>query len=99
MWNELLTWEKAVLIYLAVISLISVIITVYDKKAAIKRPNERVPEAKLFLFSILGGSLAMYLTMQSIRHKTKHLKFMAGLPFIMVLQVVAVYLVYYILLL
>jgi uncharacterized membrane protein YsdA (DUF1294 family) len=98
MWNELLTWEKIILIYLAAVSLISVIITVYDKKAAIKRPNERVPEAKLFLFSILGGSFAMYLTMQSIRHKTKHLRFMVGIPFIMIVQIVLAYLLYYILL-
>ncbi|MBQ1244851.1 MAG: DUF1294 domain-containing protein [Clostridia bacterium] len=98
MWNELLTWEKIILIYLAAVSLISVIITVYDKKAAVNRPNERIPEAKLFLLALLGGSFAMYLTMQSIRHKTKHLRFMVGIPFIMIVQIVLAYLLYYILL-
>ena len=83
------------IIYFGVISLISVIVTVYDKRAAVKRPRERVPEAKLILFALFGGSFAMYLTMQSIRHKTKHPKFMVGLPFIMILQVVLSYAVYY----
>lgn len=95
MWNELLLWEKMLIIYLGIISLISVIIAVYDKKAAVKRPDRRVPEAKLLLFAFLGGSFAMYLTMQGIRHKTKHLKFMLGIPLIMVLQIVAAYLIYY----
>ncbi len=95
MWNEFLLWEKILIIYLGVISLISVIITIYDKKAAVKRPQERISEAKLILFALLGGSLAMYLTMQSVRHKTKHLKFMIGLPFIMVAQIVLGYFIYY----
>jgi uncharacterized membrane protein YsdA (DUF1294 family) len=34
----------------------------------------------------LGGSVAMFITMQIIRHKTKHVKFMLGIPVIMVLQ-------------
>lgn len=28
----------------------------------------------------LGAALPMFLTMQCIRHKTRHLKFMLGLP-------------------
>ena len=48
----------------------------------------RVPEAALLLLSALGGSLAMYITMLLIRHKTKHIKFMLGIPIIMVFQAV-----------
>ena len=80
---------KAVLIYLAAISLISVIVTVHDKRAAKKR-KRRVPERDLLLLSIFGGSVAMYMTMQLIRHKTKHAKFMIGIPVIMLLQLTAV---------
>ena len=82
-------------IYVAIISLISVIITVYDKHAAKKHPDRRVPEARLMLFSALGGSVCMYITMQLIRHKTKHIKFMLGIPLIMIAQAVALYAVYY----
>lgn len=80
---------KAVLIYLAVISIMSVIVTIHDKRAA-KKGNLRIPERNLMLLSIFGGSVAMYMTMQLIRHKTKHAKFMIGVPVIMVLQLFAV---------
>ena len=84
-----------ILIYFAVISLITIIVTVYDKKAAKKWTKHRVPEKILFLLGILGGSLAEYLTMLKIRHKTKHKRFMIGLPIIMVLQVAITICYYY----
>ena len=74
--------------YIAVISLISIIVCIYDKKIS-KRNNVklRIPEKTLFLWSALGGSLAMFITMKLIRHKTKHLSFMIGIPVIFILQV------------
>ncbi|MBQ3708425.1 MAG: DUF1294 domain-containing protein [Clostridia bacterium] len=72
--------------YLAVISVIAVIFTVADKVKA-KRGAWRVPENTLLLLSALGGSVAMLVTMLLIRHKTKHLKFMLGIPIIIVLQI------------
>ena len=74
--------------WLIPISLISVIVTASDKVKA-KRVSRRVPEATLMLLSVLGGSLAMLITMIIIRHKTKHPKFMVGIPVIIVLQIVA----------
>lgn len=74
--------------WLILISLISVIVTVADKVKA-KSGSQRVPEATLMLLSVLGGSLAMLITMLIIRHKTKHPKFMVGIPVIILLQVVA----------
>ena len=80
---------KIVLIYLALISLISIITTAWDKHCA-KRDMWRVPEKTLIIMSILGGSVAMYVTMKTIRHKTKHPKFMVGIPVIIFLQVAAI---------
>ena len=74
-------------LYLAAISLIAVIVTCYDKLAAKKLPRHRTREKTLFLISGLGGSVAMYLTMHLIRHKTKHKSFMIGIPLIFVAQV------------
>lgn len=74
--------------WLILISLISVIVTVADKVKA-KSGSQRVPEATLMLLSVLGGSFAMLVTMLIIRHKTKHPKFMVGIPVILMLQVVA----------
>ena len=75
-----------VLVYLLIISIVAFAVTVYDKWAATKRPQERTRESTLLLLSALGGSLAMLLTMLGIRHKTKHLKFMLGIPLIILLQ-------------
>ena len=74
------------LFYLAVMSLIAFFITVYDKIAAKKRPQARIPEKTLILVSCLGGSAVMLITMLFIRHKTRHVKFMLGIPLILLLQ-------------
>jgi len=59
-----------------------------DKSAAKKR-RWRVRESTLLIVAALGGSAVMWLTMLVIRHKTKHAKFMAGLPVIIALQIAA----------
>ena len=80
------------LIYLAVISLISVILTVSDKRRAIKH-RYRISEFTLMLFSALGGSVAMLLTMLLIHHKTRDVKFMVGIPVIIILQLTAAFVI------
>ena len=77
------------ILYLAAISILSVIICIGDKIAA-KHNKKRVMEKTLFLISALGGAAAMYITMRIIRHKTKHNKFMIGLPVIIVLQAILI---------
>ncbi len=72
-----------VLTYLVIISIISAIACVYDKWQA-QRGGWRVSEAALFIFSLLGGAAVMLLTMKKIRHKTRHKRFMIGLPAIII---------------
>ena len=79
--------EKYIILYLIVISFISAVICVYDKLISKKNRVElRVPEKSLLLLSAIGGSVAMYVTMQIVHHKTKHAKFMIGIPVIILLQ-------------
>lgn len=85
---------KIFLIYYAIIAVVSVIITVRDKNAA-KSGEWRVSEAMLMGIGLIGGALPMYVTMKQIRHKTKHTKFMVGLPAEMVLHLVIIGLVIY----
>ena len=75
-------------VYIIVVSICSIVVCIYDKKIS-KRNNVklRIPEKSLFIWSIIGGSVAMYITMQLMRHKTKHVSFMVGIPVIFVLQV------------
>lgn len=77
--------QQILLIYFITISLITVAVTVKDKKNAIKG-RHRVPEKTLFILAFLGGSAAEYTVMKMIRHKTMHKSFMLGLPVIMLLQ-------------
>ena len=79
---------KVLLIYWAVISLISVVVCIYDKVAAKANPRGRVREATLFILSALGGGIAMFVTMLIIRHKTKHRSFMIGIPLIILLHLI-----------
>ncbi len=92
-FKELLKY--APFIYLGVISLIAIIITCYDKIAAKHFPGRRTPEATLLAISAIGGSVAMYLTMQIIRHKTQHKKFMIGIPVIFFIQLLLGFGVWY----
>jgi uncharacterized membrane protein YsdA (DUF1294 family) len=82
------------LIYLILISLVTIIVTVYDKKAATLYPRNRIPENTLILLAILGGSVAELFTMRKIRHKTRHNKFMIGLPVIIVLQIALIIIIW-----
>ena len=81
------------LIYLAVVSVIAVTLTVSDKRRARAR-RYRISEFTLMLFAALGGSVAMLLTMLMIHHKTRHAKFMVGIPVIIVLQLVLAFAVW-----
>ncbi|MBE6724145.1 MAG: DUF1294 domain-containing protein [Ruminococcaceae bacterium] len=81
--------ETVLCLWIGFWSAVAVFLTVSDKLRA-KRNVRRIRERTLFLFSALGGSAAMLLTMLFIRHKTRHSKFMLGIPLIMVLQAVLI---------
>ena len=84
------------LAYITLISLISIIVCIYDKKISKKNRVElRIPEKTLLVLSALGGSVAMFITMLLIRHKTKHVKFMLGIPLIIVVQAAAIFALFY----
>lgn len=85
---------KYFFIYLLIISLITAIITVKDKLHA-KKGKHRTPEAMLFFLAFFGGSIAEYVTMRLIRHKTRHKRFMTGLPLMIICQAVLFLLFYY----
>ena len=85
---------KALITYLVAINLLGIIVTVADKKKAIKG-KYRIPELDLWIIVLLGGSLGTYIAMKIVRHKTKHKNFMIGIPIIIVLQLGAVFAIWY----
>lgn len=78
------------IIYFILINIVSVVLTIYDKYCAIKN-HWRVKELTLLFFAAIGGSIGMYITMQIIRHKTRHIKFMLGIPVILIIQVIFIF--------
>ncbi len=78
---------KYLALYLLFINIVSVIICLTDKLKA-RTGSWRVSEKTLFTLSVAGGSVGMYVTMCLIRHKTKHKRFMIGIPIIIFVQTV-----------
>ena len=72
--------------YLAVINFVAVILTLHDKRTAAKS-KWRVSEKTLLLAPAIGGAVGMFVTMRLIRHKTKHPKFMIGIPVLIAVQI------------
>ena len=79
-------------LWVIALSVISIVVCIYDKKISKKNRVElRIPEKTLLILSALGGSVAMFATMLLVRHKTKHVKFMLGIPVIILLQAAALF--------
>lgn len=75
------------LFYVVVVNLGGFCLMGMDKRRA-KRQEWRVPEARLFLVALLGGSIGSIVGMRVFRHKTKHWYFVWGMPAILILQIV-----------
>jgi len=78
--------EKALVLYLAAINLITFFTYGIDKYRA-KKEMWRIPEKTLFLLPILGGSIGAIAGMKFFHHKTKHWYFRYGLPLILLAQI------------
>ena len=77
--NNIEATVKFILLYIAIMSFFAAVLTILDKYFAVTH-KWRIPESVLLIFGFLGGAAAEYAVMKMIRHKTKHKKFMIGLP-------------------
>ncbi|MCY6356127.1 DUF1294 domain-containing protein [Clostridium sp. ZS2-4] len=77
-------------IYYIIVNLCGLTIMYIDKRKA-QRGKWRISEAKLFTTAAVFGSLGVMLGMKIFRHKTKHLKFMYGIPAMFLIQVYLIY--------
>ena len=88
----MLEFKNIVLIYLAIITMVTFFAYGIDKWKA-QHNRWRIPESVLLGLAAVGGSVGAWLGMQVWRHKTQHKKFKYGVPAIFVAQVaVAVWL-------
>ena len=81
-----------ILVWLAIINVMSFFIMGTDKRKAIKG-GWRVSEKTLFLLAILGGSVGCGVGMIVFRHKIRNVAFIIGIPLIMLLQIILLVLV------
>ena len=85
---------KILIIAVIVLNMITFAMMGIDKYKAIHN-KWRIPEKTLFISALPFSALGANLGMQVFRHKTKHLKFVIGMPAILIVQIVLV-LVYFI---
>lgn len=83
---------KTLIYYLILINLFCLLIAGLDKLNAIKN-NFRIPEKVFFILSLIGGSLGTLSGMYLFHHKTKKMKFVLGIPFLLVLNIFCIYLI------
>ena len=76
------------ILYFSVLNLAGLLCMWSDKRKAI-RHAWRIPEKTLFLVAISGGSVGVLAGMYLVRHKTKHMSFVIGIPLIILAQIAA----------
>ena len=81
---------RVLIYYLLGINLLTFFVYGIDKWKA-KRDKWRVPEATLLMLAALGGSVGALLGMFVFHHKTKHKKFLIGVPLILLAQLALAY--------
>lgn len=81
---------KIFIVYLLAVNLYGIYIMYNDKQRA-KKGTWRVPESKLFAVAMLFGSLGVMIGMKKFRHKTKHYRFVYGIPIIFIFQLLLLY--------
>ena len=87
------TFTKIVLIYYLVINIILFSAMGIDKLRA-KKDRWRIPEANLFVMSILGGGIGGICGMFAFHHKTKHIYFYIIYGISIILHIALLYLVF-----
>ena len=79
--------KDLLLIYLLTVNALGFSLMLADKHKARKK-KWRIPEATLMLVALMGGSIGALAGMYLFRHKTKHPKFVLGIPLILSAQVI-----------
>ena len=77
---------KIILIYLLIINAAGFLVMTADKLCA-KKNMWRVPERTLLGMAAIGSSIGILMAMYTVRHKTRHMKFVIGVPLILVCQI------------
>lgn len=75
------------ILYVIVMNIVGFLLMGLDKLKA-RKHRRRISERTLFIISILSGSVGALAGMYTFRHKTRHMKFVVGIPVIIALQII-----------
>ena len=78
--------------YLITVNALGLLLMLADKQKARKK-RWRIPEATLMGVASIGGSAVVFLGMYLFRHKTRHPKFTVGVPLLLILHGVLLFLI------
>lgn len=88
-WDYLMQ-HRILLIYLAVVNILTIIVVGVDKMNA-KSNRQRVRIVTLLGLAFIGGSVGALIGMYGFHHKTKKAYFTVGVPLILLMQVVVLF--------
>ena len=88
-WDYLMQ-HRILLIYLAVVNILTIIVFGVDKMNA-KSNRQRVRIVTLLGLAFIGGSVGALIGMYGFHHKTKEAYFTVGVPLILLMQVVVLF--------
>lgn len=80
-----------ILCYVMAVNGVGFLLMGLDKWKA-KNHKWRISEKSLFLAALLGGSIGGWLGMYTFHHKTRHWYFVIGMPLILLVQAVLIFL-------
>lgn len=75
--------------YLLVVNIFTFALFAWDKYCA-THDKWRVKESTLLIWAALGGTLGAGAAMEICHHKTLHLKFKFGVPFLLFVQIILI---------
>ena len=88
------TVELILIIYLLAVNIIAFLMYGIDKSRA-RRGKWRISEKTLIGIAVIGGSIGALLGMLVFHHKTKHWYFRFGIPAILLIQGILIWLIFF----
>jgi len=88
LWYEQKT--ELIIYSLLVYNFFAFLVFGYDKRSA-RKGNWRIPEKLFFNWSVFGASIGILIGMKFFHHKTLHPSFKYGIPIIIIVQLVLLY--------
>ena len=82
---------KFIFVYIVFTNILLFTLMAIDKQKA-KLRQWRISEKTHYILALIGGSIGGILGMYTYRHKTKHLKFTLGFPYIFLFQLISIFL-------